>query len=319
MSTLEYAAGRRSALQMFRRLAARREIGLAVLLVLILVTASLRSADFLSGQNLRDILANCSQTAVISCGVMLVIVTGEIDISVGSALGFLTAILGTMVAPTDAPVAGLGWPVWVGILLTLLIGTAIGTLNGVLVTLVRVPSIIVTLAMLMILQSVTTMIMHRGFISNLPEALSFFGTGKVLGIIGPIWVMAAVVGGTWVMVKYTPIGRRIYAVGSNTHAAGLSGISVVGVKIFAFALTGFLVGVATVITQLGTFDNAIGTGLELLVVTCVVVGGVSISGGQGTVVGVFLGVVLLSIQKTFLIFLNLGAGWSNWDKAIQGG
>ncbi len=142
MSTLEYGAGRGSASQAFWRLAARREIGLAILLVLILATATVRSADFLSLRNIRDILANCSQTAVISCGVMLVIVTGEIDISVGSALGFLTAILGTMVAPTDAPVAGFGWPVWVGILLTLLIGTAIGTLNGVLVTLVRVPSII---------------------------------------------------------------------------------------------------------------------------------------------------------------------------------
>jgi ribose/xylose/arabinose/galactoside ABC-type transport system permease subunit len=250
---------------------------------------------------------------------MLVIVTGEIDISVGSALGFLTAILGTMVAPTNAPVPGFGWPVWLGILITLAVGAGIGLLNGLLVTLVRVPSIIVTLAMLMILQSVTTMIMHRGFISNLPESLSFFGTGKFLGIIMPIWIMAAVVIGTWIMVKYTPIGRRIYAVGSNTHAAGLSGISVTGVKIFVFTLTGLLVGVATIITQLAAFDSGIGYGLELLVVTCVVVGGVSISGGVGTVLGVFLGVVLLSIQKTFLIFLKLGPGWSNWDKAIQGG
>jgi ribose/xylose/arabinose/galactoside ABC-type transport system permease subunit len=135
----------------------------------------------------------------------------------------------------------------------------------------------------------------------------------------PIWVMAATVVGTWLMVTYTPIGRRIYAVGSNTTAASLSGLSVTGVKIFVFALTGFLVGVATIITQLATFDAGIGRGLELLVVTCVVVGGVSISGGQGTVLGVYLGVMLLTIQKTFLIFLKLGPGWSNWDKAIQGG
>jgi ribose/xylose/arabinose/galactoside ABC-type transport system permease subunit len=90
------------------------------------------------------------------------------------------------------------------------------------------------------------------------------------------------------------------------------------IKLFTFALTGFLVGVATIVTTLGAYDNGIGQGFELLVVTCVVVGGVSISGGVGTVAGVFLGVVLLMIQKPVLIFLNLGPGWSNWDKAIQG-
>jgi len=209
--------------------------------------------------------------------------------------------------------------VWVGILLTLCMGTGIGVINGLLVTLVRVPSIIVTLAMLMILKSVTSMIMHRGNLSNLPASLSYWGTGTFWGIQLPIWVMGTVVVGMWLMITFTPIGRRIYAVGSNANAAELSGLSVTRVKIFVFALTGFLVGVATVITQLATFDAGIGRGLELLVVTCVVVGGVSISGGQGTVLGVFLGVLLLTIQKTFLIFLKLGAGWSNWDKAIQGG
>jgi ribose/xylose/arabinose/galactoside ABC-type transport system permease subunit len=110
----------------------------------------------------------------------------------------------------------------------------------------------------------------------------------------------------------------VFAVGSNPHAAQLAGLSVVWVKVFVFALTGLLVGVATVVTQLATFDNGVGAGMELLVVTCVVVGGVSISGGTGTVIGVVLGVLLLSIQKTVLIFLNLGAGAANWDRAIQG-
>jgi ribose/xylose/arabinose/galactoside ABC-type transport system permease subunit len=147
----------------------------------------------------------------------------------------------------------------------------------------------------------------------------WIGLGQFLGFPTPVWVMAAVTLLTWLMIRYTPIGRRVYAVGSNPHAAALSGLSVARVKIFTFALTGFLVAVATIITQQGKLNNAVGEGKELLVVTCIVVGGVSINGGIGTVLGVLLGALLLENQKTFLIFLNLGQGLSKWDKAIQGG
>jgi rhamnose transport system permease protein len=324
MTTLERAASRRSrsASDLAWMLISRREYGLAILLAVIFVAVTLRSPDFLAMGNLSEILVNGSQIAVIACGVMLVIITNEIDISVGALLGFLTAILGTLVVssdPTVAPIPGWGWPMWAGIFATLAIGTAIGLLNGLLVTLVRIPSIITTLAMLMILRSLTSMIMHRGNLSPLPPSLRFFGVGTFLGIAMPIWIMALVVLATFLMLRYTPMGRRIFAVGSNARAAALSGLSVTCVKIFAFALTGLLVGVATIITTLATFDAGIGNGVELLVVTCIVVGGVSISGGTGTVLGVFLGVLLLTIQKKVLIFLKLSQPWSVWDKAIQGG
>jgi ribose/xylose/arabinose/galactoside ABC-type transport system permease subunit len=299
-------------------LAAKREYGLTLVLAVILTVVSIRSPDFLRPGNVRDLLVYCTQPAIVACGVMLVIVTGEIDISVGSMLGLLTAVMGTLVSSKTAPLPGFGWPVWAAVMATLALGTGLGLLNGVLVTLVRVPSIIVTLAMLMILQSITVKIMHRGNITDLPERLRWFGTGEILGVRASIWIMAAVLLGTWGMIKYTAIGRRIYAVGSNAHAATLSGVSVARVKVFTFALTGFLVGVATLVTTLGSYPSGIGVGFELLVVTCVVVGGVSISGGVGTVLGIFLGVLLLSIQKPVLIFMKLGPGWSNWDKAIQG-
>ncbi len=312
-------------------LASKREVGLSILLVLIGLLVGIRNPAFLAPANLETRLVECTQTAIVACGVMLVIVTGEIDISVGSMLGLLTAVMGTLVSPREgfAPagaVTGFGWPVWAAIGATLALGAALGLLNGILVTLVRVPSIIVTLAMLMILNSVTVKIMHRGNITALPDALTWFGKGDLGSLFGghvplghvSIWIMAAVLLGTWGMIKFTPLGRRIFAVGSNAHAATLSGVSVARIKVFTFAFTGFLVGVATVVTRLGAYDNGIGTGFELLVVTCVVVGGVSISGGVGSVLGIFLGVVLLTIQKPVLVFMNLGAGWSNWDKAIQG-
>lgn len=324
MTTLDYGKPRRSmsASDFAWALISRREYGLGILLAVIFIGVTVRSPDFVALGNLSEIFVNCSQIAVVACGVMLVIVTNEIDISVGASLGFLTALLGTMVVSADpkvAPIPGLGWPVWAGILATLAIGTGIGLLNGVLVTLVRVPSIITTLAMLMILRSLTSMIMHRGNLSPLPEGLRFFGVGTFLGMAMPIWIMMLVVVVTFLMLRYTPIGRRIFAVGSNASAATLSGLSVTRVKIFTFAFTGFLVGVATIITTLATFDAGIGNGMELLVVTCIVVGGVSISGGTGTVMGVFLGVLLLTIQKKVLIFMKLPQFWTVWDKAIQGG
>jgi ribose/xylose/arabinose/galactoside ABC-type transport system permease subunit len=314
MSAPSASAPRSGITQTLWLLASKRQYALAIVLALIVAAVSIRSPDFLSPINIRDIFVNCTQPAIVACGVMLVIVTGEIDISVGSSLGFLTAILGTMVSPSHW-----GWPVWAGLLATLALGTLIGLLNGLLVTLVRVPSIIVTLAMLMILRACTTIIMHAGNITDVPDGLRFFGVGEILGIRASLWIMAMVVLLTAIMIRYTPIGRRIFAVGSNPHAAALAGLSGIRIKLFVFAFTGLLVGVATIVTQLATFDNGIGEAFELLVVTCVVVGGVSISGGQGNVLGVFLGVMLLSMQKTVLIFLKLGPGWSNWDRAIQGG
>jgi ribose/xylose/arabinose/galactoside ABC-type transport system permease subunit len=309
---------RKSAADIAFAFAAKREYGLTLLLALILIVVSVRSPTFLLPGNLRDLLVYCTQPAIVACGMMLVIVTGEIDISVGSMLGLLTAVLGTLVSSQAAMVSGFGCPVWAAVLITLALGSLLGLLNGVLVTLVRVPSIIVTLATFMIFNALTIKIMHRGNITDLPASLRWFGIGEILGIRASIWIMAATLLGTWALIRYTPIGRRIYAVGSNAHAATLSGVSVTRIKIFTFALTGFLVAVAVLVTPLGAYDNGIGTGFELLVITCAVVGGVSISGGVGTVLGVFLGVVLLAIQKPVLIFMRLGPGWSNWDKAIQG-
>lgn len=319
MTTLLYAnRSGRTGRDLLWLLVSRREYCLAILLALIVAVVGARNHDFLTLQNFRDMLTNAAQTAVISCGVMLVIITGEIDISVGSAMGLLTAFMGTMLAPADAIIPGWGWPVWLGILLTLAAGALIGLVNGLLVTLARIPSIIVTLAMLMALRSLTAMIMHRGDLDVPPGLHETLGVGRFFTIPAPVWVMAAVLLFSWALVRYTPIGRRIYAVGSNTAAAALSGLSVTRIKIFTFAFTGLLVGVATVITQLAKLNSTIGQDRELLVITCIVVGGISINGGQGTVLGMFLGVLLLESQKTFLIFLNLGQGVSKWDKAIQG-
>jgi ribose/xylose/arabinose/galactoside ABC-type transport system permease subunit len=296
-----------------RLIAARREYGLAIVLALIIASVTIKNPSFLSAENIRDILIHCTQPLIVSCGVMLVIVTGEIDISVGSALALLTAILGWLASPTH-----FHWPAWAAILVTLSAGAFIGLVNGLLVTLVRIPSIIVTLGMFTMLRGLSVILMKPGDITDMPYSVRFFGIGRILGISTSLWITAIVVVATALLITFTPLGRRIYAVGSNPHAARLSGLSVTRIKIFVFVFTGFLVGVATIVTQLATVTSGLGQGFELLVVTCVVVGGVSISGGVGTIAGVVLGVILLQIQSTVLIFLKLGTNSANWNQAIQG-
>jgi ribose/xylose/arabinose/galactoside ABC-type transport system permease subunit len=316
---------------LWRSLAARREFALAVLILLILATVSVRNSDFASPDVVGGILIKCAQPAVVAAGVTLVIVTGEIDISVGASMGFLTAVVGILMSKQLYPQWAPGWAgqqpfsVPSAILITLALGAFIGLLNGILVTLVRVPSIIVTLGMMTILKGLTIMMMREN-ITDVPESFHFIGTGDLGAALGlhmtlgrlSVWIAALVLLATFALLRYTPLGRRIFAVGSNAHAALLAGISETRIKIFCFAATGFLVGLATILTPVAVFDSGTGEGFELLIVTCVVVGGVSINGGIGTVAGVALGVLLLQMQKTVLIFLKLGADASKWDKAIQG-
>jgi ribose transport system permease protein len=302
-----------------RTLLAHREIGLAIILFLTLAIVGAINPAFLSPGNLRDIAVTISPFAIIACGLTFVILTGEIDISVGSLTGFLAVLLGLLTSKDYAHL-----PVPVAIPLVLLAGTAIGFLNGLLITFGRVPSIIMTLGMLTALRGVTKLLVkffaHDRWISALPDSLRFLGTGAIAHI--PIAVLTATV----VLIAcafaatFTPLGRRIYAVGSNPQAATLAGLSPQKVKLFAFTLTGFLTAIATIISvpQLSVIDSEIGVGYELIAVTAVVVGGTSISGGQGKILGTLLGLLLLGIVRSALLFLKLGPSSTYWERAIQG-
>ncbi len=299
-----------------KALYARRESGVALVLVLTVVVVTLVNHSFLSATNISDMLVQCAPGMIIGCGLTLVIVTGEIDISIGSLMGLLAAVMGLLTTPEH-----LGLPVSVGVVLTLFLGTAVGLVNGFLVTVGRAPSIIVTLGMLTTLRGATELLMDGRWITGLPAKLRFLGTGSVTGVRVSLWTVALVIAAAMMLVRGTPLGQRIYAVGSNPQAARLAGLSLIRVKLFVFTLTGFLVGIATIISvpQLSTIESGIGIGLELFVVTAVMVGGASISGGKGTIIGTIFGVLLLGIVRTVLIFLNLGEHMVYWERAIQGG
>ena len=292
-----------------------REVGLLALVALLTVLTGARAPAFLAPGNWRDILVNCAPVLVLACGLMPVILTGEIDISLGS----LTGLLAGLVAVT-ASTAELAWPPALCLPLTLAAGLLIGLGTGALVTLGRVPSIIATLGLLTALRGVTIWVMGGNTIGDFPPALRWWGTGVLLGVPVMLWIAALVTALTgWILTR-TALGRRLYALGSNPAAARLAGLSERNLKLFVFAWAGLLTAVATLMTvgKLGNIDTSLGRGLELLVVTCVVVGGVSISGGRGTLRGVALAVLLMVMIKTVLIFLNLGDEATKWERAIQG-
>jgi ribose transport system permease protein/rhamnose transport system permease protein len=240
---------------------------------------------------------------------------GEIDISMGASMGLLASLMGVLVSPSHC---GLSVPV--GVLITIAAGTAIGLLNGVMVAYARMPSIIVTLGMMTVLEGVNQMVLGGNWITDLPPGLRIIGTGSFCNVPFCVLTAIVVVIATMLLARQTSLGRRIYAAGSNPGSASLAGLPVAQLKLFVFALTGFLTAVATVVSvpRLSVIENGVGQGFELLAVTCVVVGGTSVSGGVGTVAGSVLAALLLTLIRPMLIFLKLGINATYWERAIQG-
>lgn len=294
----------------------RRELGLFLFVLLSSMGVGMVDPGFLSWTNWKDILVRSAPTLIVSCGVMLVILTGEIDISTGSMMAVLAALLGIFLSSDH-----LAWSPVLGIPLVILIGTGIGLVTGILVTFGKVPSIIVTLGWLTAFRGLTTFIMNGENIGNLPEGLSQAAKFGFLGLPVSIWVAGSVLLTTIVLLYYTPIGWRLRATGSSGYSSRMVGLNSDTTRIFAFTFTGFLVGLATIVDvpRLPRIESGIGVGFELLVVTCVVVGGVSITGGKGHIMGVVLAVILMTSIRPMLTFLNIGEEGEKWTRAIQGG
>ena len=290
---------------------------LTLMMLLVGITALVASIDhgFLQLGNLRDILVRAAAPSIVACGVMLVVLTGEIDISVGSLMALLAAILGLAVSEQQHQL-----PVSIGVVLVLATGTVIGAITGLLVTLGRVPSILVTLGLLTMLRGVTTMVMRGENIDGLPETLTEPAKYGACGLPLGVWVAPVAIGVTLVIAHATELGRQIYAVGSSRYATQMLGLPERRIKWFVFAYTGFLTGLATLVEvpRLPTIESGIGQGFELLVITAVVVGGVSILGGRGRLVGVVLAVLLLMLIRPALTFLDIGEQGEKWSRAIQG-
>lgn len=302
-------AGRLTQAHRWRGLFAQQEAVIAAAIFVLTFVVSLANPDFFSATNLLDIAVNTAYIAVAAAGMTMVIVSGNIDISVGSMLGVCATIAGEL--------ARNGAPIPIAFLAAVVAGGLIGAINGTLVAYARIPAIVVTLGMLSILRGGLILVTQGRWIESLPEEF-FFSQRSTLGMPNPIWVMIVVTILVGLFMKYHRFGRAIYAVGGNAEAARLAGIDPRRVYMFVFVMNGLLVGLAAVLyaSRFTAIQSNAGQGFELAVISGAVVGGVSILGGTGTVVGALLGSLLISLIGTASIFLKVSPFWL---QAVQGG
>jgi rhamnose transport system permease protein len=301
--------GKRGA-ALVQRLVVVRELGILAALLLLVVVTVIANPRFLSGQNIRDLLLSASILTVLAAGQTLVIITRNVDLSVGSVLGLSAYASGTLLV--NAP----GTPVVVVLLAGMAIGALCGVLNGAIVAIAKVPSLVVTLGTLYAFRGLDSLWASSSDrlqinAADLPAHFKALGGARLLGIPVLFLIALAVVLLVGFQLRNYRSGREFYGIGSDPAAARLSGIPV-GRRVFtAFVVNGALAGLAGVLyaARFQTLDATAGTGLELFVVAACVVGGVAIFGGSGSVYGAALGALLLTTIGTALPQLGISPFW----------
>ncbi|MGL4861292.1 MAG: ribose ABC transporter permease [Enterobacteriaceae bacterium] len=285
-----------------------------IALLLLVVIVSLLSPNFFTLNNLFNILQQTSVNAIMAVGMTLVILSSGIDLSVGSLLALTGAVAASLV--------GLEIPIVVAMGGTLLLGAAIGGVTGVIVAKGRVQAFIATLVMMLLLRGVTMVYtdgspISTGF-SDSADAFGWLGVGHLLGIPVPVWLMVIVFASAWYLLHHTRLGRYIYALGSNEAATRLSGINVDRVKIIVYMLCGLLASLAGMIevARLSSAQPTAGMGYELDAIAAVVLGGTSLAGGRGKVMGTLIGALILGFLNNGLNLLGVSSYYQMIVKAL---
>jgi rhamnose transport system permease protein len=286
-----------------------RELGIALVIVIVFVVTTVNNHSFAGAHSVQQLLTGAALIALLSVGETLVVVTRNVDLSVGSVVGLSAYLVG------DAFKHHPGMPVILGFLLGIGIGLVIGAINGLITAVARVPSLVVTLAMLYIIRGADGIVVHGVTIDPdlIPNAFQKIGYATVLGVPWLAIIVAVVVAIVAYTMRSYRWARDLYAVGSNPDAAELAGIPT-GRRVFTgFLVSGGLAGLAGALFLAlhAQIDVTGGTGYELIVVSAVVVGGVAIFGGSGTVVGAALGALLLNTINQALVASRISAFWND--------
>jgi ribose transport system permease protein len=292
-----------------------------IALALIVLAMSLLSDKFLTSENGWNILRQISVNLCLSIGMTLIILTGGIDLSVGAILALSGAVAAGLLKNGMVLAAlsvRLQFTVSGAIVAGLLVGAAAGWFNGLVITRFRLPPFVATLGMFSIARGLT-MLWTGGFpITGLGPAFGFLGTGVFLGIPVPVWISGTLVGVFVVLTRTTRFGRYIYAVGGNERAALLTGLPVGRIKLWVYTLGGLLAGAAGLIVtaRLDSAQPNAGLGYELDSIAAVVIGGTSLSGGRGSVIGTVLGCLIIGVLNNGLFLLDVSPFWQQVVKGF---
>ena len=289
-----------------KRIAKQREFVIFVIIAVIFFIMSFVSPVFITSGNLLALLLGFSLTAIISVGMTILFVGGGFDMSVGSCLAFTGIVTGWCIKG--------GVPLPFTILIVLLTGAGIGLFNGVIIANVGINPFVTTLASLSIFRGLTLIFSRGQSISGLPESFTVIGQKMVFGIQAPIWyaIILLIIGD--ILLRKSRFFRQYYYIGGNEKAAKLSGIAVDRVKIIGYVITGVLGAFAGIVmtARLATASVTAGSGLELQIVTAVIIGGASLKGGEGSVLGGFLGCLLMALISNVLNLVGVDIYWQTF-------
>ncbi len=279
-------------------------------LIVIFIFFSVASPNFLNYANVTAILFSTVVIGTLAVGTTFVIITGGIDLSLGTGMALCAVISGVLIVNA-------GWPVPLGVLGAVLFGGLIGFVNGLNIALLRLPPFIATLAMMLVAQGLALVISHSApiYFSDAPSYTKISTGNLIPGFSLPnaVLVLAVLAIVAAVLLNKTILGRYTYSIGSNEEATALSGINVRKWKIIVYTLAGLFIGLAGVLisARLGSAQPATGTGYELQAIAAVVIGGTSLSGGKGSIVGTVIGALIISVLNNGLQIMSIPQEWQN--------
>jgi ribose/xylose/arabinose/galactoside ABC-type transport system permease subunit len=283
--------------------------GVGIALVVIVIALTFASSNFLTIENIVNVLRQVSINGILAIGMTFVIITGGIDLSVGSLVAFSGVIAASFVRG--------GYSIWIAILLALFASLVLGFISGFFIAERRIAPFIATLAMVTIARGLTYVYSDGKPISGFSQAYLNIGKGDFLFIPIPVWIFALVFIICYVVLYHTSLGRYVYAVGGNEHAALVSGINVKKVKIFVYSICGLLSGLAAVVlsARVSAGLPQAGSGYELDAIAAVVIGGTSLSGGRGRLWGTIIGVLMIGVINNGMDLLNVS---SYYQQIVKG-
>jgi ribose transport system permease protein len=283
-----------------------REIGILGALGLMLLVLAVFIPQFRDLQNITNITRNFSFVGIVAMGMTLVILTGGIDLSVGSVWGMTAVVVAFLLTH--------GWPVPLAILVSLLAAGGIGLMNGLCITRLKMSPFVPTLATLSIARSFALIVTHGRPISIFGEEYQSFlwlGGGDILGVPNPFIIFCLIAAFFWILLSRTVWGRYVYAVGGNEKTARLTGLRVDRLKIIVYILSALVAGVAGIVqySYLSSVTADLGTGQELAVIAATVIGGANLAGGEGTVLGTVIGAIILEVLRNGLLLFGIDPYW----------
>ncbi|MBS5064721.1 MAG: ABC transporter permease [Hungatella hathewayi] len=289
----------------------KRNLGTIMGLILLIVIVSFSTPKFLTTSNILNLLKSNAVNAIICCGMLMAILMGEIDISVGSTVG-LTGIIGAYM------LTNMGMPVWLTLISCLVVGAFIGFINGFAISYLKVPAFVATLATQSLGRGFTEILSNGVTIRIRDQVYTAFGNTSIGGISVIVIYAAVVLIGTWVLLNKTRFGYYIYALGGNKTAAQYSGVDVRKYNMLPYVIIGLLCGVCGIIwsARLGSAAATLGSGFEMDAIAAVVIGGTSMSGGVGTVGGTLIGILIIGVITNGLNLMGINSFWQNVLKGV---